>query len=300
MGGCVSSVGEDVSKSNMTRPAAEPCAEDRHAAGASVLNHGHNELAVNDGGSSRKRIKGNQVAPEPCQRPRCAETLIVQVPSVRTASSPVQTKWGTGTNWDQREISPRAWPAFIQELQQWAHLVKGDRSHVLGPGKAERLRGLGQEAAAWLDVAGAASATTASSPQRRAAAALPFGEAAAMIEACAVSAAQIADAALRPILSQVERMLTNGAASSSLASSGRGGGAKWDTLEVDELVSALQAASEAELDTSLDRATAVARSAAEMLLMLLEHSLDPRLRAHPSNCVVSASLERFGVTLYDG
>jgi hypothetical protein len=81
-------------------------------------------------------------------------------------------------------------------------------------------------------------------------------------------------------------VLTNSEASTS---GGGGGsrGARWDPLEVDELVRVLQSSSMAELGVDLDAATETARNAAELLLLLQEHSPNPSLRAHPSSCVVS-------------
>ena len=240
---------------------------------------------------SKKRIKGNQVAPEPRQQ---REPLSVRVPSVRTVSSPIQTKWGSGSNWDQREISPRAWPTFIQELQQWAHLARSDRDQVLGPDKASRLQGLTRQAAAWLDAAAAMMTTgPPATPQRNGGAAsgpptILYEEAAAMIEACALSASHLADCALRPIVSHAERVLTNGVASTSGRASH--GSSQWDTIQVEDLVQILQSSSMSELGVELDTATQTAKSAAELLLLLQEHSPNSRLRAHAFNCIVSGAL----------
>ncbi|GAX79078.1 hypothetical protein CEUSTIGMA_g6518.t1 [Chlamydomonas eustigma] len=289
MGGCVSSEEEPKLQNNVNvqhiSSEPEPCAEDQQASGSLAGTSSRIIVDFSSAPSSGKQqsVRNNQVAPEPI---RTSDSTLVKdqqiglsVTSVNVpVRAPVETKWGL-TAWETRECSPRAWPAFIQDLQQWSHAAKSDRSQMLG--KASKMQGLLRQAAAWLDMA-----ATTTPPV------VPYTEIASMLEACSTAACELADAVLQPIVSHAERLLTHGEASSS---SSRGtisvpgySGTRWDTLEAGELLEALQASCQSEYGMELGSAMEPARAAAEMLLLLQSHSLDPRLRARRQDCVVTS------------
>lgn len=229
------------------------------------------------------KVKRNQVAPEPIAEPEhsaAADTKTAPDQQQHRASATgsllgsvaAQSLVETGlTSWNSRQCAlKQSWQPFIQELQDLGTKLQGDRAKLTEA--SAKMQQLLRRAPEWLDTALASPPT----------------DAACMLQACSNAACQLANCVLQPIVLHAERSLTHGEASSS-GSLPRG--PRWDTLDVDQLISALQAGCESEYGVDLAMAAEPAKLAAELLVLMQQRcARQPHLHARVSSCVVSREL----------